>query len=144
MQIWALILLIILQNKQYCFLLDHKGAVHEKLLSGIWLRQKLFLNHGQVFCLLERHWSVSAAIRFNGDPSDFRYENIEIINRFYGVTKEEKNGRQVYYTRIHVNGYFLVGVYPTEQEAAIAYNKAIDYGWWFRYFHNGNRRGRRL
>lgn len=63
----------------------------------------------------------------NGDPADFRYENIEIVNRFYGVTKEEKNGRPVYRTRIHVNGYFLVGTYPTEQEAAIAYNKAIDY-----------------
>jgi len=63
----------------------------------------------------------------NGDPFDFRYENIKIVNRFHGVTKQEKNGCPVYCTRIHVNGYFLVGTYPTETEAAIAYNKAIDH-----------------
>lgn len=65
-------------------------------------------------------------IFINGDSYDFRYENIEIINRFHGVTKQEKNGQFFYSTKIHVNGYFLVGTYPTETEAAIAYNKAID------------------
>lgn len=62
----------------------------------------------------------------NGDPTDFRYENIEIINRFFGVTLQETNGQFSYRTKIHVNGDFLVGTYETEIEAAIAYNKAID------------------
>lgn len=63
----------------------------------------------------------------NGDSNDFRYENIEIINRFFGVTVQEINGRYLYRTKIHINGDFLVGTYETEIEAAIAYNKAIDY-----------------
>ena len=31
-----------------------------------------------------------------------------------------------YSVRIHVNGYYKVGVYDTVTEAAIAYNKAAD------------------
>lgn len=62
----------------------------------------------------------------NGDSFDFRYENIEIINRFHGVTRLKQDGSYLYRTQIHINGYFLVGIYQTETEAAIAYNKAID------------------
>lgn len=62
----------------------------------------------------------------NGDSFDFRYENIEIINRFHGVSRYKKDGCVLYRTQIHINGYFLVGTYQTETEAAIAYNKAID------------------
>ena len=60
----------------------------------------------------------------NGDDTDYRYGNIEIINRYHGVTKQIKKGREMYITRIHVNGNFIVGRYPTEKEAAIAYNRA--------------------
>lgn len=63
----------------------------------------------------------------NGDSTDFRYENIEIINRFFGVSRVEENGKYLYRTKIHINGDYLVGTYETETEAAIAYNKAIDY-----------------
>lgn len=63
----------------------------------------------------------------NGDSTDFRYENIEIINRFSGVFRQEKEGRFFYTAKIHVNGDYLIGTYETETEAAIAYNKAIDY-----------------
>lgn len=62
----------------------------------------------------------------NGDKRDFRYENIEIINRFHGVQKKEKNGQPMYETKIHWNGDFLVGRYKNEIEAAIAYNKAAS------------------
>ncbi len=62
----------------------------------------------------------------NGDSYDFRYENIEIINRFHGVTRLKKSDGCLYCARIHINGYFLIGTYQTEAEAAIAYNKAID------------------
>lgn len=63
----------------------------------------------------------------NGDSMDLRYENIEIINRFSGVFRQEKDGRFSYTAKIHVNGDYLIGTYETETEAAIAYNKAIDY-----------------
>ena len=61
----------------------------------------------------------------NGDEYDFRYRNIEIINHYHGVTKQILKGREVYVTKIHINGDFLVGRYATENEAAAAYNKAV-------------------
>ncbi len=60
----------------------------------------------------------------NGDETDLRYHNIEIVNRFKGVTKQVKNGREVYTVRIHVNGDLIVGRYNDEISAAAAYNKA--------------------
>lgn len=61
----------------------------------------------------------------NGDPTDFRYANIEVINRYHGVTKILRRGKPVYLAKIHINGNYLVGKYSTEEEAAIAYNKAV-------------------
>jgi hypothetical protein len=60
----------------------------------------------------------------NGDDTDYRYQNIEIINRYHGVTKVYQKGKPIYKTKIHINGDYLVGRYKTEAEAAIAYNKA--------------------
>lgn len=62
----------------------------------------------------------------NGDALDFRYSNIEVINPFYGVTREFQNGVVSYKTRIHINGNYLVGCYSSDVKAAIAYNKAVD------------------
>ncbi len=62
----------------------------------------------------------------NGSRNDLRYENIEIINRFHGVNAIQEKGRTIYQVKIHVKGYVNVGVYASEMEAAIAYNKAID------------------
>lgn len=62
----------------------------------------------------------------NGDSTDFRRENLEILNTYHGVRRTEKNGQHVYTVRIHIKGNYVVGTYPTEWEAAIAYNKAID------------------
>lgn len=62
----------------------------------------------------------------NGNKRDFRYENIEIINRFHGVCKKKHGDKTVYETRIHWNGDFIVGRYDTEIEAAVAYNKAAS------------------
>ena len=62
----------------------------------------------------------------NGNRSDLRYENIEIINRFHGVNAIQEKGRTLYQVKIHVKGYVNVGTYASETEAAVAYNKAID------------------
>lgn len=62
----------------------------------------------------------------NGDSTDFRYGNLEIYNRYTGVTSQYKNGKTIYLAKIHVNGDYIIGRYATEEEAAIAYNKAAD------------------
>ncbi len=62
----------------------------------------------------------------NQDKTDFRRENLEILNTFHGVITEPDNPHFPYTVRIHLNGNYLVGRYSTEWEAAIAYNKAID------------------
>lgn len=62
----------------------------------------------------------------NGDPTDFRRENLEILNTYHGVRSVKKKGQPMYAARIHIKGNYSIGTYPTEWEAAIAYNKAID------------------
>lgn len=62
----------------------------------------------------------------NGDFTDLRYENIQIFNTYHGVTRITRNNRTLYKASIHINGIYLIGIYPTVTEAAIAYNKAID------------------
>ena len=48
------------------------------------------------------------------------------INPYYGVSRIDNNGRISYLTRIHINGNYQIGIYNSETEAAIAYNKAVD------------------
>lgn len=63
----------------------------------------------------------------NNDSTDFRYENIIIINPYNGVEQVVKNGKKYYQVKIHINGYYTIGLYNDEETAAIAYNKAVDY-----------------
>lgn len=60
----------------------------------------------------------------NNDSHDFRYGNVVIVNQYYGVRKITKKGKILYKAVIHINGDFVIGTYKTEEEAAIAYNKA--------------------
>lgn len=62
----------------------------------------------------------------NGDIHDFRIENIEILNTYHGVRRTTYRGKEKYQARIHIHGYYIIGYYDTDLEAAIAYNKAID------------------
>ena len=62
----------------------------------------------------------------NGDTQDFRYGNIIIVNPYHGVSHFIKNGRDYYKVKIHINGDYVVGTYKSQDEAAIAYNKAVD------------------
>lgn len=90
-----------------------------------------YSDFGMQLNLLSRYGIKNFAVlgkdyRFiNGDSTDFRYSNIEVINRYYGVSKMIKNGRIFYEVKIHIHGNFLVGRYSDEITAAIAYNKAV-------------------
>lgn len=76
---------------------------------------------------IRSHAVVGRDYRFlNGDTMDYRSTNLEIINRYYGVTKVLKSGTIMYRAVIHVKGNFVIGTYEHEAEAAIAYNKAVD------------------
>lgn len=63
----------------------------------------------------------------NGDDSDFRYNNILIINHYNGVSKIIENNRSFYLSKIHINGDFIIGRFSDEIYAAIGYNKAVDH-----------------
>lgn len=62
----------------------------------------------------------------NGIRTDLRYENIEIMNCYQGVSVYRRNGRTAYKVKLHLKGDYVVGTYDTIEEAAIAYNKAVD------------------
>lgn len=89
-------------------------------------------DYGMQVTLTSRYGIKSYAVegkdyRFvNGDSNDFRYGNIELINCYFGVSEEVRKGRIRYLAKIHINGDYIIGRYPTEQEAATAYNKAAD------------------
>lgn len=94
----------------------------------------LFVNeYGMQTTVLSRYGVKNFAVAgrdyifANGDALDYRYSNIIVINRYYGVTHAIRKGHPCYEARLHVNGNFLVGVYDSETDAAIAYNKAADY-----------------
>lgn len=63
----------------------------------------------------------------NGDHTDFRYRNIEVINKYYGVCRQMERGISHYVAKIHINGDYRIGIYASEAEAAVAYNKAVDF-----------------
>lgn len=61
------------------------------------------------------------------NPHNLRYHNVIVINRFWGVEKITKNEKVTYKAKIHINGNYIIGKYPNDIEAAIAYNKAADF-----------------
>lgn len=62
----------------------------------------------------------------NGDPYDYRYENIKILNTYHGVTVLREKNAVKYRARLHLRSYYLIGYYDSAIEAAVAYNKAVD------------------
>lgn len=93
----------------------------------------LYVNdYGMQLSILSRYGIKNYAVagkdyKFaNGDPLDYRYSNIVVINKYTGVTAVEKNGTTRYRVQIHLNGNHKIGTYSTETKAAVAYNKAAD------------------
>ncbi|WP_310603756.1 hypothetical protein [Anaerosporobacter sp.] len=133
---------IYLKNQYFLYYLNHKVILkfdvddlfyysnHKIMQRG----NHLFVaDYGMQVSLLSRYGIHSFSVpdkdyRFmNGDNTDYRYGNIEIINRYMGVRKESESGLSQYITKIHLVGDFIVGRYPTEIEAAVAYNKAVNF-----------------
>lgn len=130
---------IYLKNRYFIYYLDQTTALkfdaddlfyyaHHKIMRR---GGHLFVSDfGMQVNILSRYGIKNYAVpgrdyRFsNGDDTDYRYGNIEIINHFHGVTKIYKKGRPIYLAKIHINGDYIIGRYQTEVEAAIAYNKA--------------------
>lgn len=103
---------------------------HKIMLRG---RHYFVADYGLQVSILSRYGIKAYAKRgrdfrfINNDPTDFRRENLEIINVYQGVSRErQKNGQYLYTVRIHIIGNYIVGRYASEWEAAVAYNKAID------------------
>ena len=93
----------------------------------------LYVNeYGMQTGVLSRYGIKSHAVKgsdyrfVNGDDSDYRYANIEIINPWHGVSVQNENGRITYLAKLHVNGYWQIGIFSDPLKAAVAYNKAVD------------------
>lgn len=107
----------------------------------------LFVCHyGSQYSILSRYGIRRFAVEgrdylfMNGDSHDYRYQNIKVLNHYMGVTRSLVHGKPTYTAVIHTNGNYIIGRYATEEDAAIAYNKAADYlqmnGWNKRYIQN--------
>lgn len=89
-------------------------------------------DYGSQLSVLQRYGIKSYAVegrdyRFaNDDPTDLRYENIIILNRYRGVIQFAQRGFIKYKAVIHIKSNYVIGRYNSEAEAAIAYNKAAD------------------
>ncbi|MQN00949.1 MAG: hypothetical protein DUD27_00955 [Lachnospiraceae bacterium] len=94
----------------------------------------LYVNdYGSQYSVLSRYGIRSFGVKgidydfANGDPCDLRYENVIVINPYNGVRQLDNSGMIRYEAKIHINGYIRIGLYRSVNEAAVAYNKAVDY-----------------
>lgn len=133
---------IYLKNRFFLYYLDFSTPLKFDADDLFYyMRRKILKRGGHLFVsdygmqvsILSRYGIHSHAVagrdyRFvNGDSLDYRYGNIEIINRYHGVTKNTSGRHDIFTARIHINGDYLIGRYRTEAEAAVAYNKAADH-----------------
>jgi len=132
---------IYLKNRYFLYYVD-KDLILKFDIDDLfyYARHKILKRGGRLFTselgmqtnLLNRYGIKNYAVpgrdyRFiNGDNTDLRYSNIEIINRYHGVSRCFKKNIMYYQAKININGYYIIGRYSTEEEAAIAYNKAVN------------------
>ncbi|MDE7322284.1 MAG: hypothetical protein K2N73_06045 [Lachnospiraceae bacterium] len=89
-------------------------------------------DYGMQVNILNRYGIRSFAVAgkdylfLNDDDTDFRHENLQVVNRYQGVSEVTFRGKRRYRARINIPGYYVIGHYHSEIDAAIAYNKAID------------------
>ena len=62
----------------------------------------------------------------NGDKTDLRYSNVDVINPVKNIRKKKEGRDEVYNVKMHINGDWNIGSFPTHEMAVIAYNKALD------------------
>lgn len=62
----------------------------------------------------------------NGDSTDLRYHNVDVINPVKNIRKKKEGRDEVYNVKMHINGDWNIGSFPTHEMAIIAYNKALD------------------
>lgn len=98
----------IMKRGNHLFVADYGMQVN--ILSRYGIREHAVLGRDYYFVNDNRH--------------DFRYGNIVIINKYYGVRRIIHNNRERFKAIIHINGDYVIGTYNSEDEAAIAYNKA--------------------
>ncbi|SDB08814.1 hypothetical protein [Eubacterium oxidoreducens] len=94
----------------------------------------LYVNdYGMQYRILERYGIHAHSVpnrdyKFaNGDVTDYRYSNILLLNPYHGVTTIQDDIHTKYICKIHINGYYKIGTFSNETDAAIAYNKAVDF-----------------
>lgn len=132
---------IYLKNRYFLYYLNHKDVLKFDVDDLFYYSNHKIMKRGNHLFVADYGLQVSVLSRYgihsfsvagrdyrfvNGDSTDYRYGNIEIINRYMGVRRELVKGLYQYITKIHLVGDFIVGRYPTEIEAAVAYNKAIN------------------
>ena len=106
------------------------GLIMPMVYMFVYYEAGLYADFGMQVNILNRYGIKNYAVpgrdyRFeNGDTTDFRRENLIILNRYHGVSYEKEKG--LYLSKIHVRGNYVIGRYTTMEEAAIAYNKAVD------------------
>lgn len=132
---------IYLHKKYFEYLLSPEQILKFDIDDLFYYSSRKIMQRGRHFFVADYGMQVNIASRYgiknyavlnrdyrfvNGDTLDFRYENIEILNSYHGVTKRNTKKGLRYVAKIHVNGNYTIGTYSTDVEAAIAYNKAID------------------
>jgi len=132
---------IYLKKHYFLYYIDHDLVLKFDVDDLFYYaRHKILKRGGRLFVseygmqtgLLNRYGIKNYAVSgkdflfINGDDTDFRYSNIEIINRYHGVSKCFNKNKPLYQAKININGYYIIGRYSTEEEAAIAYNKAVN------------------
>ncbi|EOS78576.1 hypothetical protein C819_00176 [Lachnospiraceae bacterium 10-1] len=102
---------------------------HKIMVRG---RHFFVSDYGMQVNILNRYGIKNYAVKdrdyrfVNDDDLDFRYDNIEIFNIYHGVTRKNTKKGIRYVAKIHIKGNYTIGIYESDIEAAIAYNKAID------------------
>ncbi|WP_167958624.1 hypothetical protein [Anaerosporobacter faecicola] len=135
---------IYLKDRYFFYYLDHKTVLKFDVDDLFYYSKHKIMRRGNHLFVADFGMQISILSRYgihsfsvpgkdyrfaNGDSTDFRYGNIQIMNRYIGVRREQVRGSYQYVAKIHLIGDFIVGRYATETEAAVAYNKAVNFLW---------------